>query len=256
MLLHVHEFGDSAGEPLICLHGLSGHGARFRRLAGLLDGRRVVAPDLRGHGRSGREPPWDTETHLADVVESVESLGIGSADWLGFSFGGLLLATLAATEPARVARACLLDPALSLPAGEALERAERDRQELTFASADEAIHAELADGSLFSTPRELLEEEMEDNLVRRSDGRLEYRWLRSMAVAAWSEMAREPPPVAEVPTLLVTGDRSWIEIDVGRYPNATLVTVAGGHSILFDALEETAAAVARFLSGSGSTFGP
>jgi hypothetical protein len=65
-----------------------------------------------------------------------------------------------------------------------LERAERGRQELTFASADEAIEEELAAGSLFSTPRELLEEEMEDNLVRRDDGRLEYGWLRSRAVAA------------------------------------------------------------------------
>lgn len=77
-----------------------------------------------------------------------------------------------------------------------------------------------------------------------------------MAVAAWSEMAREPPPVADVPTLLITGDRSWIEVDTARYPNAPAVTVAGGHSILFDALEETAAAVAGFLNGTASTAAP
>jgi hypothetical protein len=137
-----------------------------------------------------------------------------------------------------------------------LERAERGRQELTFASADEAIEEELDAGSLFSTPRELLEEEMEDNLVRRDDGRLEYGWLRSMAVAAWSEMAREPPPVADLPTLIVIGARSGIEFDARRYPAAAHVSVSGGHSILFDALEQTAAAVSGFLSDSASRPAP
>jgi hypothetical protein len=41
-----------------------------------------------------------------------------------------------------------------------------------------------------------------------------------------------------------------------NYPNATAVTVAGDHSILFDALEETAAAVAGFLNGTASTAAP
>ena len=61
---------------------------------------------------------------------------------------------------------------------------------------------------------------------------------------------------ADVPTLLITGDRSWIEVDTARYPNATAVTVAGGHSILCDALEETAAAVAGLLTGTASTAAP
>jgi pimeloyl-ACP methyl ester carboxylesterase len=174
---------------------------------------------------------------------------VGRCDWLGFSFGGRLLATIAALESDRVARACLLDPALTLPAADALERAERDRLELSFGSAEEAIEAELSSGFLFSTPRELLEEEMADNLVERPDGRLEYRWLPSMAVVAWSEMAREPPPVAALPTLIVTGERSWIEVDTGRYPDAQVVRVPGGHSVLWEALDQTAAAVAAFLEG-------
>jgi hypothetical protein len=78
----------------------------------------------------------------------------------------------------------LLDPALSLPPSGApgARRARQAGADLRL--VDEAIEEELAAGSLFSTPRELLEEEREDNLVRRDDGRLEYGWLRSMAVAA------------------------------------------------------------------------
>ena len=58
MELHVHAWGPPDGEPLVCLHGVTGHGERFKRLAEeRWTGRRVLAPDLRGHGRSGWEAP-------------------------------------------------------------------------------------------------------------------------------------------------------------------------------------------------------
>src|SRR5918911_1703522 len=59
MLLHLHEWGERAAPPLVCLHGVTGHGRRFRRLAEerLAQRFRVLAPDPRGHGRSDSEPP-------------------------------------------------------------------------------------------------------------------------------------------------------------------------------------------------------
>jgi lipase len=240
--LHLHEYGS--GEPLICLHGLTGHGERFARLAGLLPGRRVIAPDLRGHGRSTWDPPWTTERHVADVLETVDE---PVADWLGFSFGGRVAAAVAAAAPERVRRLVLLDPALTVPADLALEHAEQARETQTYADADDMIAETLAEGTLYSTPRELLEEEVAQHYVRRPEGRLEARVCRAMEVAAWSEMAREPPPVAGVPTLVVTGARSWIPVDVGRLAAARHVEVPGGHSVLWDDLERTAEAVAAFL---------
>ena len=238
----------------MCIHGLSARGNRYRRLAEHLNGRRLVAPDLRGHGRSGREPPWSVDAHAADVVETAAALGAGPCDWIGFSFGGRVAATVAAREPGLVQRLVLLDPALAVPPALALEYAERDRVELTFASVEDAIDAEMDAGVLFRTPRERVEEEMADDLVSRPDGRLEHHWLRSAVVAAWSEMAREPPPVADLPTLIVLGERSYIPVDVDRYravlgDRLTVTTVPGGHSVMWEALEETAAAVRGFLSG-------
>ena len=60
MRLHLHEWGDPGAPVVLCLHGVTGHGLRFRRLAEerLATRYRVLAPDLRGHGRSGWEPPW------------------------------------------------------------------------------------------------------------------------------------------------------------------------------------------------------
>jgi lipase len=253
--LPVQRYGDPGGTELVCLHGLAGYGARFRRLAELLPGRLLVCPDLRGHGEAGRQPPWDTATHVEDVAETVEAeVEAGVPDWLGFSFGGRVLAALLARDGQAAERACLLDPALSLPPAICRERAARELDGQTFSSADEAIDSELGSGLLHRTPRELLEEEMELNLVRRADGRLEYRYSREMAIAAWSEMARMPPPVTEVPTLVVLGERSWIPLDLDRYRDAlgdrlTVARVPGGHSVLWESLEETAVAVRGFLSG-------
>ena len=252
MLLNLHELGEPGGEPLVCLHGLSGHGERWRRLAERLGDRRVLAPDLRGHGRSGWDPPWDLATHVADTLETIAAAGVERADWAGFSFGGRLLAELATIEPGRVARACLLDPALHIPPAVALEYAADERQGETFASADEAIAAVLARGTLFSTPRELLVEEAQQHLEPAGDGRLRWRYSNLMAVAAFGDLARPEPPVAALPTLLVTGTRSWIPVDVDRYaaalgPQLRHVTLDSGHSLLWDAFEETTDAVSGFL---------
>ena len=246
MILHSHSWGD--GPPVACVHGVTGHGERFELLAERLPGRRVVAFDLRGHGRSGYEPPWNLETHVADLAESARALGIERAPWVGFSFGGRLIAELALVDPGLVESIALLDPALQLPPDFALQAADDERAEQTFAAADEAIEARLATGTLISTPRAYLEDEMRQHLERAPDGRLRYRYSRPAAIAAWGEMARRAPDVAPIPTLLVVGTESYVPNDPSRFgAAATVVELHSGHSVLWDAFDETAAAVARHL---------
>jgi lipase len=248
VLLHTHSWGE--GPPVACVHGVTGHGERFRRLAEeRLTGHRVIAFDLRGHGRSGYEPPWTTETLAADLAETARAAGIESAPWIGFSFGGRIVAELANSEPALVERIALLDPALELPPDFALEAAEDECPAETFATADEAIDARLSTGTLISTPREFLEEEMRQHLRETGDGRLTQRYSRPAAIAAWGEMARPAPPPAPVPTLLVLGSESFVPNDPSRYgPGLELLELHSGHSLLWDAFEETADAVARFVA--------
>jgi lipase len=249
--LHAHSYGDPAAPPVVCVHGVTGHGERFRRLAEeRLPGRHVIAVDLRGHGRSGWEPPWNLETHVADLLETFD----GRAPWIGFSFGGRLVAELARRAPERVERIALLDPALRLPAPQALEAAEEERLGLSFGSPDEAIEARYDSGSLISTPREFLEEEMRQHLVQGDDRRWRFRYSHAAAVAAWGEMARPEVEVAELPTLLVLGSESYVpnREQVPRYRAALgdmlrLVELHSGHSVLWDAFDETASAVASFL---------
>lgn len=246
-LLHVREWGLPDGAPVVCVHGVTSHGGRFERLAGRLAGRRVVAVDLRGHGRSTWEAPWEAETHLGDLLETASSLGIEAATWIGHSFGARLVAALAARHPGRVARAVLLDPAMHVDPQVATDHASLLFGDLSFASADEAIDARHADPTLLATPRETIVREAELHLDLGADGRFRWRYSRAAAVAAWSEMATPAPPWPECPTLVVLGADSWIPNRVPHLAHVTSATVPGGHGVLWDAPEETAAEVAGFL---------
>lgn len=232
----------------MCLHGLTGTGARFRKLAHeRLAHRRVLAPDLRGHGHSPAEPPWDVPTLVHDVLETLQARGVERADWVGYSYGGLTAATLAAAAPERVARLALLEPALALRPSTCLEYARKELEDRSFASEEEALAALLEDEWILRAPRDMLEEEVRTNMVRGQDERLRYRYSRLAAIVAWGEMARAAPAVADVPTLIVVGEQSPLTVDAARYPKAQVVTVPGGHSVLWDAFDETAAALERFL---------
>jgi lipase len=245
--LATYELGAAGGPAVVCLHGVTGHGRRFAALAARLPGRRVVGVDLRGHGASTRLPPWSVEQQLSDLVDTAEALGLERAAWLGHSFGGRLVSELAAAHPDRVEQAVLLDPALHVEPEVALERSELSRPDASFASPDEAIDARLADGSLFTTPRAVLEEEAAAHLEEGEDGRWRWRYAVPAVIAAWSIMASDAPPWPRCPTLVVTGERSWLPVRVPRLATIRHVVVPGGHSVLWDDLDATAAAVASFL---------
>ena len=69
-----------------------------------------------GHGRSGWQAPWTIETHIGDLLETLDARGLRQPDWVGHSFGGRLVVEVAAKTPERIRRAVLLDPAIQLRA--------------------------------------------------------------------------------------------------------------------------------------------
>src|ERR671936_1429115 len=182
MELHLHEWGDPAAPPVVCLHGVTAHGRRFRRLAEerLASRFHVLAPDLRGHGFSDWEPPWTIATHAHDVLETLDAAGVHRAAWIGHSFGGRLTLEIAALAPERVERTILLDPAIQILPHVGLDFAERERADNSYASPEEAIQARLDTGA--PTPRAFLEDEVVDHLVRHPDGRYRYRYCQSAVV--------------------------------------------------------------------------
>jgi lipase len=252
--LHLRQWGDPALPAVVCLHGVTSHARHFARLALRLEGRfNVVALDLRGHGESPWEPPWHLEQHVADVLESAPQ---GRCAWLGHSFGARVAFEVAAARPERVERLVLLDPAIRIDPAVGLYAAENARRERSYASFDEAIDRRFEESVLHRAPRELVADELREHLVLDEEGRWRYRYSQSAVVAAYGEMSREQPSFerARVPTLLVLGEDSYLPYDHLLDGHAAalgelleVVRVPGGHTVLWDALDETTAAVERFL---------
>lgn len=254
--LRLHEWGRAGDPRAVFLHGVTGHGAHARTLAEdwLGETHYVVAPDLIGHGGSPYEPPWSIAAHLEAIVDTV---GHEPADLIGHSFGGRLAVELAAREPGLVTRLVLLDPAINVPPHVALFAAEAGRGDRSYVSFEEAVAQRYVESHLHAAPRALVEGELREHLALDDDGKWRYRYCQSAVVAAYGEMASAPPPfeAVRVPTLLVLGAESYLPYDhlleahqVALGDLLTVVTVPGGHTVLWDALEETAAAITRFLA--------
>jgi lipase len=252
--LHVEEWGDRGAPRAVCLHGVTSHGRHFAKLAEALPEFHVLAPDLLGHGLSPYEPPWSIGAHVDAIVETV---GSEPAMLVGHSFGGRLAFELAARAPKLVPRLVLLDPAILIPPHVALGAAENARKDRAYVSFGEGIDRRFEESQLQRAPRELLVEELASHLVLDDDGRYRYRYCQSAVVAAYGEMASPPPPFerVRVPTLLVLGERSYVPYDHLLEAHQTALgellevrVLPGGHTVLWDALEETADAVTRFLA--------
>src|SRR5258707_3070459 len=97
------------GEPLLLLHGGLGSIDMFRPvLPALSKGRRVIAVDLEGHGRTELgERPISLVDMGDDMAVILKQLGAGQADVLGYSLGGGVAFRLAVQHPAMVRRLAL-----------------------------------------------------------------------------------------------------------------------------------------------------
>jgi pimeloyl-ACP methyl ester carboxylesterase len=164
---------------------------------------------------------------------------------------------LAARAPKLVPKLVLLDPAILLPGHVALAAAENARTDKSYVSFDELIELRYDESQLHRAPRELVVQDLESHVVLDDDSHYRYRYCLSAVVAAYGEMASQPPRFEDVriPTLLVLGERSYLPydhlLDAHREALGDLLEVTvvpGGHTVLWDALEETAAAVSAFLA--------
>lgn len=136
--LHVRLLGPDDGRPVLALHGITGHGLRWRGPAAELPEVRLVAVDLRGHGRSPWTPPWSLEQHVTDVLDTLDHLGVGAVPVTGHSFGGAVALYLARAARERVSRPVPVDPALGLDAGDMLDAAQETCAGESYADAEEA----------------------------------------------------------------------------------------------------------------------
>lgn len=120
MTLHVTDHGPAEGTDLLAIHGITANGRSWDTVAGLLPSHHVVAPDLRGRGRSSGLPgPFGLRAHAADLSTLMDADGRGPRIVAGHSMGAFVAVMLAALRPDTVSRLILVDGGfpLTLPPG-------------------------------------------------------------------------------------------------------------------------------------------
>lgn len=269
--LAAREWGPAEGDPIIALHGWLDNAASFEPLAAALPERRLLAVDLPGHGRSDHYPMGATQFFLdypGIVLELLDSLTLGSAEFIGHSMGAGILSLLAGAFPERVRKLVLIEglgPLSDLPASaptrlrdSILMHRQRPARSATrsaiYRDLDHAVRARRMAGRLSDAAARLL---VERNLkpapggfVFRSDPRLKQPSLYRMT----EEQVGAFLAAIESAVLLISGAESefqemWpmFRKRVGLVANLRSVILPGGHHVHMDAPEACAAAIREFL---------
>lgn len=232
------------GEPpaTLLLHGIGNYGRYWDFFADAVAGRlRLVAPDARGHGESGKPADdYMSQEFVADARAVLDALAIERAVVVGHSMGGTHAIRLAAADPERVARLVIVDAGPE-PMAEGSERARRlslERPE-RFANAAESL------AYLHRTSPGYRDEVYANRmrwLFREEDGSLVWRSSRYALASIMTGARRDDlwDALREIrcPVLLVRGTRSNVlSADVAQ---RMVKTLADGHLIELDARHNVA----------------
>jgi lipase len=169
-------FGPADSENVIFApHGITANMMTWVGLAESLPDARIVAPDLRGRGRSNSlEGPFGLEQHALDAIELLDSLDIESYHIIGHSMGGFVSVRLAALDPSRVRSVLLVDGGLPLPRPNAVSDQDlvratlgpaAERLEMVFGSESEYLDFWRAHPAFAETWSELLEQYLRHDLA-------------------------------------------------------------------------------------------
>jgi 2-succinyl-6-hydroxy-2,4-cyclohexadiene-1-carboxylate synthase len=242
---------------VVLLHGFTQNSLCWDGFAGALDteGRRLVAVDLPGHGRSSalRAGLFDAAQMVADTC--------GPADYVGYSLGGRILLHLAVSRPEIVRRAVLIGATAGIDTEE--ERYARVR-------ADEILARQLDDdgddktalsdflrrwlaGPLFA---QLSEEAACFTQRLRNDAAGLASSLRLCGTGVQEPLWSRLHEIA-VPVLVLAGENDErfstlarrIAASIGQ--DATVAVVPGaGHACHLEKPADTAEIIERFWSGT------
>lgn len=231
MTLHYEAAGS--GQTLVCLHGLGMSSALWLHQVPVISLRhRLLLPDLRGFGRSGRprEPgAYAMRAMAEDVIELILGVEEGPVHLLGTSMGGFVAQeiALAAPELCRSLVLCHTACRMSIPEDVLAERLRALREEPMAAYGQLVASQALAPES----PAALREWVVD--LVARNDREAYTRVL----VEGLSRFdASERVSQVRLPTLVVVGELDLVippeegrEL-AGLIPGAHLVRISGtGH---------------------------
>ncbi len=209
--LHYRQWGDAGRRPLLFLHASGCHAHWWHEVDPLLAADYdVFAPDLRGHGDSGRpEPPdYHFDAYVADLAGLIQHLGLHDFDLIGHSMGGYIALRYASMQPEGLHRLIVADMLCDV-SGDILEQMHRasERPEPTFATREEAIGRFRLQPPETTASPELLDMLAEAAVCQTASGEWTFKFDRRArkhpAVHVWELL-----PQITCPVLVVRGELS------------------------------------------------
>jgi lipase len=192
---------DRETRPILALHGVEAHGLRFVGLAAHLPDTTIVAPDLRGHGRSPKHGPWTAEQHVRDVLPLLRRLGPRTIV-LGHSYGGLIAWELARAAHDQLAALVLVDPAINIERDDALREQRAAAEQPRWPDAQTALNDLLTGRGPSAHWSVALDVAV--GLARDPDGGVRALAAPEAVQAVWGQVAaRLQPSSWRGPTLLL-----------------------------------------------------
>src|SRR5512146_722758 len=249
--LNIHYIDAAGGDPpIVALHGLSANAYCFGGLiaAGLSPEFRVVAPDLRGRGKTDKPTTGYTmPDHARDVIGLMDYLELDRIVLAGHSFGGYLAIYLAAKYPERVDKLIVMAAAITLnPRVGELIKPSLDRLSRVSASVDAYLEEARTAPHLVGYWDDAIEEFYRAEIQENADGTAQAATSASAIAQAMAGLTREPwlELVAAVtqPALLLNaqgaygppGTPALVEPEYARrtadvFPNVRYALVPGNH---------------------------
>jgi pimeloyl-ACP methyl ester carboxylesterase len=106
---------DATGTAVVALHGITASHLAWQAVAERMPDVRVLAPDLRGRGRSNGLPgPYGMDRHAADVAALIDGLGLARPLVVGHSMGAFVAVQVVRRSPERVGGLVIIDGGLPL----------------------------------------------------------------------------------------------------------------------------------------------
>ena len=216
------------GEPLLLVHGLGSSIQDWEyQLPHLQQQRRVVAVDLRGHGRSGKpRERYSMAAFAADVAALIEHLGLPPVHLVGISMGGMVGFQLGVDRPELLRSLCIVNSAPEVKTKSAADWwMLAKRWSLSRLLSLQTIGKGLG-RLLFPLPEQA---ELRAKVEQRWPQNDKRAYLASLdAIIGWG--VRERLAAITCPTLVISGDRDYTPVAakqayVAELPNARLVVI-------------------------------
>jgi pimeloyl-ACP methyl ester carboxylesterase len=250
------EMGDPHGRPVILVHGYTDNARDWVPMIPYLSGKlRLIAVDIRGHGRSDKPECCYTRIDFAyDIKLLLDTLHIARADIVGHSLGSLITQVLAEQWPDRVRKVVLI----SSTGGPRPGSPPKKKPAFDYAAEIRKLKEPIDPDSPFmiawwSSPKPVNAEFIRRQ--RRDAAQIPLAvWLAVLDQGAGFADLQRTLPKLKAPALLIWGSDDPIMDEEGRQtlrealPSATVKVFGGlGHNPFWEDPQGVAQVINRFL---------